>query len=264
MTAQLIGGPTLVLEIDGLRIITDPTFDEPRDYPVMFEADVVHPPHPLCKTAPPARRPEEIGHVDIALVSHDHHEDNLDRKGREFLKAVNKVYTTDLGAKRLGGSAIAVENYASSTYELPDGRAVTITGVPAHHGPDGIWQAVGPVTGFVLTGDIPTTYVGGDNSSVDVAREIAARFPEVELAVLFAGDPGWEELAGGVCITLSGEACVEVSDLWPDALVVPVHYDSWTHFREGADGIKAAFEAAGKAERLRVLTAGEPEVIRFP
>ncbi|MEU1519854.1 MBL fold metallo-hydrolase [Streptomyces sp. NPDC005811] len=261
MTAQLIGGPTLVLEINGLRIITDPTFDEPRDYPVMFEADVVQPPHPLRKTAPPACQPEEIGRVDIALVSHDHHEDNLDRKGREFLKTVSQVYTTETGAKRLGGGAIGVENYTASTYQLPDGRSVTVTGVPAHHGPDGIWQAVGPVTGFVLTGDIPTTYVAGDNSSVDVVREIATRFPDVELAVLFAGNPGWDELADGVCITMSGETCVEVSDLWPDALVVPVHYDSWSHFREGSSGIRAAFSAAGKAGRLHVLTAGEPEVI---
>jgi hypothetical protein len=28
-----VGGPTVVLEIGGLRLVTDPTFDEPGTYP---------------------------------------------------------------------------------------------------------------------------------------------------------------------------------------------------------------------------------------
>lgn len=32
--------------------------------------------------------------------------------------------------------------------------------------------------------------------------------------------------------------------------VVPVHYDSWTHFTEGRDELEAAFTAAGLADRL--------------
>ncbi|OBJ44832.1 hypothetical protein A5630_15620 [Mycolicibacterium mucogenicum] len=256
MTAQLVGGPTLIMEVGGLRIITDPTFDEPRDYPVMFVPDVVQPPRPLCKTEKPAVTPEEVGRIDVALVSHDHHEDNLDRLGRQFLETVEHVFTTNEGAKRLGGRAIGLEDYASVTLDIPGGGTMTVTGVPAHHGPDGIWEAVGPVAGFVLSGDVPTTYISGDNASIEVVREIAARFPDVELAVLFAGNPGWDELADGVCVTMNGESCVEVSDLWPEATVVPVHYDSWDHFREGAEGIAQAFAVSGKEDRLKVLTRG--------
>lgn len=261
LTAQLIGGPTLVIETGGLRIITDPTFDEPRNYPVMFDADVVQPPRPLCKTEPPALKPQEVGQIDVALVSHDHHEDNLDRAGRQFLKGVTHVFTTNEGARRLGNGAVGLEGYASQRVDLPGGGFMTVTGVPAHHGPDGIWQAVGPVAGFVLSGDVPTTYISGDNASVDVARDVASRFPDVQLAVLFAGNPGWEELAGGVCVTMTGETCVEVSNLWPEALVVPAHYDSWDHFREGSDGIQAAFAAAGEEQRLKVLTRGIAETV---
>jgi len=29
----LIGGPTVLIELDGLRMLTDPTFDPPGHYP---------------------------------------------------------------------------------------------------------------------------------------------------------------------------------------------------------------------------------------
>ena len=31
-TLTLIGGPTVLIEFDGLRLLTDPTFDPPGDY----------------------------------------------------------------------------------------------------------------------------------------------------------------------------------------------------------------------------------------
>ena len=46
MSVRVIGGPTAVLEIGGLRLVTDPTFDEPRDYPLGAG-------HALSKTAWP-------------------------------------------------------------------------------------------------------------------------------------------------------------------------------------------------------------------
>ena len=30
---QAVGGPTAILEVGGLRLLTDPTFDPPGDYP---------------------------------------------------------------------------------------------------------------------------------------------------------------------------------------------------------------------------------------
>ena len=45
-TVTLIGGPTALIELSGLRFLTDPTFDDPGDYQL---------PHAtLQKTAKPA------------------------------------------------------------------------------------------------------------------------------------------------------------------------------------------------------------------
>jgi hypothetical protein len=39
----------------------------------------------LHKTVGPAVPPEALGRVDVVLLSHDQHFDNLDRAGRTFL-----------------------------------------------------------------------------------------------------------------------------------------------------------------------------------
>jgi hypothetical protein len=63
---QAVGGPTAILEVGGLRLLTDPTFDPPGDYP--------RPDGPtLVKLAPPALGPDDLGRVDAVLLSHDQH-----------------------------------------------------------------------------------------------------------------------------------------------------------------------------------------------
>ena len=86
----LIGGPTVLIEIAGLRLVTDPTFDGPGDYKL---------PHvTLTKTGNPALQVDDIGVVDAVLLSHDQHADNLDHGGRDFLPKAGRVLTTEAGA----------------------------------------------------------------------------------------------------------------------------------------------------------------------
>ena len=72
----LIGGPTALIEIDGFRLLTDPTFDAPGAYQL---------PHvKLEKLTGPALGADAIGDVDAVLLSHDQHADNLDHFGQGF------------------------------------------------------------------------------------------------------------------------------------------------------------------------------------
>src|SRR5882672_307383 len=91
----LVGGPTALIEVEGFRLLTDPTFDAPGEYRL---------PHvTLKKTASPALAASDVGAVDAVLLSHDQHSDNLDNSGRAFLTEAARVITTVAGAKRLGG-----------------------------------------------------------------------------------------------------------------------------------------------------------------
>ena len=126
--------------------------------------------------------------------------------------------------------------------------------MPALHGP-GAREEVEPVTGqvvgFVLTGEgLPTVYVSGDNASLGLVREIAERFGPVDTAILFAGAPRFPNLFDGAPIVLDSAQAADAAQILGARRVVPVHYDSWTHFTEGRDELVAAFTDAGLLDRL--------------
>jgi L-ascorbate metabolism protein UlaG (beta-lactamase superfamily) len=246
LTVLLVGGPTAVLEYAGLRVLTDPTFDPPGEH----EGG-------LTKLTGPAVGADEVGPIDAVLISHDHHADNLDPGGRAYVADAVRTLTTTAGAERLGGTAIGLEPWASVELERPVGDAVTVTAVPALHGPEGSEPITGPVIGFVLrAADAPTLYVSGDNASVDVVRAIAERLGPIELAVLFAGGVSLPHRFDGAYLTLSAQAAAEAAEVLGARAVVPVHFEGWAHFTQGADDLRAAFEAAGIGERLVVPEPG--------
>jgi L-ascorbate metabolism protein UlaG (beta-lactamase superfamily) len=247
LTLRLVGGPTAVLDYAGLRLLTDPTFDPPGEQA-----------GGLTKLTGPAVAADDVGAIDAVLLSHDHHSDNLDPRGRAFLPRAARTLTTTAGAERLGGNALGLEPWATVELERPDGGAVTVTAVPALHGPEGSEPVTGPVIGFVLASDdVPAVYVSGDNASVDVVRTIAERSGPIELAVLFCGGVSLPSRFDGAYLTLSADNAAQAAAVLGVRAVVPVHFEGWAHFTQGAEELRAAFAAAGLADRLMVPEPGE-------
>ncbi len=251
---QLVGGPTAVLELGGLRLVTDPTFDPPGDYPRPDGAKLV-------KLASPAVTSDDVGPVDAVLLSHDQHADNLDQAGRAFLAKAPLTLTTSSGAQRLAEDGTGVRGLAPWQHvDLPrDGREpVRVTAVPARHGPEGCEPVSGEVTGFVLTApDLPTTYVSGDNAWLGAVEQVASRFAAVDVAVLFTGAARIADRFGGALLTLDSELAAEAARILGASSVIPVHYTGWQHFTEGAPVLRAAFARAGLTDRLVLLAPGE-------
>ncbi|WP_030838187.1 MBL fold metallo-hydrolase [Streptomyces sp. NRRL S-475] len=248
---RVLGGPTAFFEYGGLRFLTDPTFDAPGDY--------ARPGGPLLtKTAPAAATPADLGGVDVVLLSHDEHADNLDTSGRALLAGIPLTLTTPGGGERLGESlgdrVRGLADWEAVELERPGGGTVTVTGVPALHGPgprEQVEAFTGQVVGFVLTGEgLPTVYVSGDNASLDAVREVAGRFAPVDTAVLFAGAPRFPVLFDNQVVVLDSAMAAEATRFLGARRVVPVHYDSWAHFTEGREQLEAAFTAAGLTDRL--------------
>lgn len=235
---RVYGGPTVQFEYGGLRFLTDPAFDGPGDYPRPGGRF-------LTKTAPPVAGPETLGPIDVVLLSHDEHPDNLDNSGRELLTGVPLVLTTPSAAGRLGGTSRGL-----TPWEAVELDNVTVTAVPALHGPEGAEAVMGEVTGFVLTGGgLPTIYVSGDNASLDLVRQIAGRIGPVDTAVLFAGAARTGAFDNAL-LTLDGAQAAEAAAILGARRVVPAHVDSWKHFTQGRDEFVAGFEKAGLAGLL--------------
>ena len=242
---RVLGGPTVLIEYGGLRFLTDPTFDAPGDYPAPSG-------RVLTKTAPPLVGPAELGPVDVVLLSHDQHADNLDHSGRALLAEVPRTLTTASAADRLGGTARALAPWESVELPRPDGGTVTVTGAPGLHGPEGSEPIVGEVMGFVLTSaDLPSVYVSGDNASLDLVQEIADRYAPVDTAVLFAGAPRLPVLDDALLV-LDGTGTARAAQLLDARRVVPAHCDSWAHFTETREDVVKAFTEAGLADRLQL------------
>ena len=214
----------------------------------------------LRKIAGPALSPESLGAIDVVLLSHDHHSDNLDHAGREFLSRAGRVITTVAGSERLGGNAAGLENWSSIRIPASTGGEITITGTPCRHGPAGMDR--GPVTGFVLSwSEQPrkAIYVSGDTVWVEGTAEVEKRL-EISTAVLFMGAALVPEVTRSP-LTMTAADGITASHAFPNAEIVPLHYEGWAHFSESRAVIANAFRAAGMETRLRWLKGGTREAV---
>jgi L-ascorbate metabolism protein UlaG (beta-lactamase superfamily) len=247
LTITLIGGPTALLEIDGFRLLTDPTFDAPGAYQL---------PHvKLEKLSGPALGADAIGNVDAVLLSHDQHADNLDHSGKDFLQRAGRVLTTVAGSKRLGGHAEGLAPWAAAELIGRNGQSLTVTATPARHGPAGIEPLSGDVIGFVVTssksGSRPV-YISGDTVWYDGVAEVARRF-KAGVVLPFAGAA---QTRGPFHLTMDTNDTVETARAFPDAVIVPLHTDGWAHFRQSGGDVKASFDTLGFGSRLKMLVPG--------
>lgn len=246
----VLGGPTAVFDLGGLRIVSDPTFDRPGPHGY------------LTKTAGPAAEESALGPVDVVLVSHDQHPDNLDARGRTFAEAAPLVVTGPLAAGRLGERAVGLPPWSCHRVPRPEGGELTVLAVPAVHGPeDGERDADGnvncEVTGFVLSGEgLPTVYVSGDNASVRTVAEVSRRVPDIGVALLHAGAARVPAKFGGRPLSMDSRRAAAAAAVLGAGIVVPAHYDGWTHFSEGLDEVRLAFDEAGLSSILRVAPHG--------
>ncbi|MGW4944090.1 MBL fold metallo-hydrolase [Actinoplanes sp. NPDC004185] len=249
--ATVLGGPTVVIDVGGLRIVVDPTFDAPGPHGY------------LTKVAGPAAAEAELGAVDLVLVSHDQHPDNLDGRGRAFAAAAPLVLTGPATAGRLGPPAIGLATWAEHAVPRADGGGdLTVRAVPAVHGPeDGERDADGnvncEVTGFVLSGaGLPVIYVSGDNASLRAVADISRRIPDVDVAVLFAGAARVPAKFHGRPLTLDSRRTAAAAAVLGAGMVIPAHYDGWTHFSESGTDLETAFDEAGLSSMLRLRDHG--------
>jgi len=247
-----ISTATMLLEIGSIRLLTDPVFD-PAGGNYYFGYGTSS----RKLTASPIK-PEIIGKTDAVLLSHDQHEDNLDRAGRALLPLARQVLTTSAGAKRLGNNAIGLRSW-QSTVVKSDSFEIKVTAVPARHGSLGSHLIVGETTGFVL--EWPgqkhgALYISGDTVWFNGINEIAHRF-QIGTAILHIGKAGFP-VTGPIHFTFTTREAVRAIKVLNPRTVIPIHYEGWKHFREPRAEAEKQFAAAGMNNIVRWLPLGEP------
>lgn len=250
MKVTHFGTATVLLETDGLRLLTDPVFD-PSGTKHQFA-----PAFPSTKTYATAVDPAALGELDAVLLSHDQHGDNLDAKGREVLASAPRVITTHAAKGRLGADdsrIVALAPFESTRIEK-GATGVKVTATPARHGPPLSLPFVGAVTGFLVeTSDSMRVYITGDTVLFGGVKEVADRF-DVDVAILHLGCASW----GPFRFTMNAREGEAFARAFPRARILPVHYEGWTHFAETRDDVERTFASAGLADRLTWLEPGVP------
>ena len=250
VTLTHIGGPTLLIEAAGLRLLTDPTFDAPgRRYAFGWGTS-------SRKLAGPALDPAALGRIDAVLLTHEHHDDNLDAAGRALLPCAGAVITTASGAAKLGGTARGLAPWESTTLD-----GIEVVATPCRHGPPLSRPLVGDVVGFALRwpgqahGDL---WISGDTVLYRGVRDVA-RGLRIGTAVLHAGGVRFP-VTGPLRYTMTGRDVVELAEAIRPRTLVPLHYEGWSHFRDGRAGVERALAAAPDALRagVRWLPLGAP------
>lgn len=251
LAVGLVGGPTMVIDYGGLRLVTDPTFDAPSS-----------PDGRLVKLEGPAVTADVVGTADAVLLSHEAHFDNFDLSGRDYAAEAGRTITGLHAAERVKGNVTGLEPWQTAELTRPTGEKVTITAVPADHGPaDGLrdeWDNINcEVVGFVVTSTgLPSIYVSGDNASIERVREVASAFPQIDIAILFTGAARVDFKEQGRPLTLTAERAADAALILGSPRIVPAHFRGWNHFSQGPDDMISAFEDAGIRERLQVPEPG--------
>ena len=242
-----IGGPTVLIEVGGWRLLTDPTFDPPgRSYRFGWGTG-------SRKLAGPSVAPAELGPIDAVLLSHDHHDDNLDPAGRALLPSAGVVVTTHAGAGRLGAGARGLGPWETMRLAVPGKTTIEVMATPCRHGPPGSRPIVSRVIGFALRWDGQqhgALWITGDTVLYDEVRAVPERV-DVGTALLHLGGVQFP-VTGPIRYTMTADDAVELCGLIRPHTAIPIHCEGWKHFRQGRDAIERAFAAAPEDVRSRV------------
>jgi len=195
---RFIGHSTVLLDLDGVRILTDPFLRSSLG--------------PLERHGP-VPTPHSLGRIDIVLISHDH-PDHFDQRSLRSIPG----RPTAVVARGLG--AVAGEALGGEVVELTDGEEVvlgklTIRAVHANHWMTPRGRRVRPI-GYVLDAGA-SVYFAGDTGRFEAMRRLADR---VDVALL----PVWTwgpHLGPG---HLGPRAAAEVIRDMRPRVALPIHW----------------------------------------
>jgi L-ascorbate metabolism protein UlaG (beta-lactamase superfamily) len=252
-----LGHSSMLLEIDGLRVLIDPVWDEraaPSKWigPKRFFA--------------PTLSLEQMPAIDAVLISHDH----FDHLGKATIQQLSRLETfaktqwvTSLGVgkllERLGVAAARIAELDWTQSVALANQSCTITSLPARHFSgrslfnrfETLWAS------FVIKGKDHTVYYGADSGWWEGFAEIGAAYGPFDLTMLEIG--AFNELWKDIHMGPDGAARAYEALGGPDraGLLMPIH---WGLFDLALHGWRQPIERLSEiaVEREWPLFAPEP------
>jgi len=218
MKIQLIRHATLLLHIDGNRILVDPMLSGAGAMPAVPGVANTQD-NPLV--ALPID-PSLLMNMDAILLTHTHR-DHFDVAAMEVLPKNIPLFCQPEDADKI--AAAGFKNIQTIN-EATEWEGIHIYRTGGQHGTGSIGESMGPVSGFILEAqDQPSLYICGDTIWCPEVESALEKY-QPRIIVCFAGAA---RFSGGDPITMDKEDIVNVCRQAPDAKVIVVHMEAWNH-----------------------------------
>ncbi len=214
-----LGHSTMLLEIDGYRVLTDPVWG-PRASPSTLLGPKRFHPVPVALPSMPR--------VDAVVISHDHY-DHLDYPTIKVLAKTDVPFVTSLGVgAHLEAWGVPAQRITEldwwQTHTVPN-TGLGITAAPSQHFSgrglrdrnSTLWSSM------VIRGGRHAVFFSGDTGLTTQYREIAARLGPFDLVMLEIGafHPAWGD------IHLGPENAVKALQLLGGGNFLPIHWGTF-------------------------------------
>lgn len=246
-----MGHSTLLIEIDGKRILTDPIWSERCSPSTLFGPVRFHsPPIPL----------DELPQIDIVLISHDHY-DHLDKETVISLSKTGTLFVVPLGVGshlenwKIDPSQIVELDWWES-FKASD-KGINFTATPARHfSGRGLTNRYSTLwASWVIISPNHRVYFSGDTGPFPGFSEIGEKFGpfDVTLIKIAAYDRAWPE------VHINPEQAVDAHIALKGKLLIPIHWGTFNlAYHDWFEPANRVVEAAEKnAIRLAIPRFGE-------
>ncbi|HET9642229.1 MAG TPA: MBL fold metallo-hydrolase, partial [Burkholderiaceae bacterium] len=220
LRATWLGHSTVLVEIGGVRILTDPVWG-PRASPLAMAGPKRFQPVPVAL--------HDMPPVDVVIVSHDHY-DHLDYPTIRALAKTDVPFITSLGVgAHLEGWGVQPGRITEldwwETYELPKG-GVTVTAAPSQHFSGRALHTRNATlwSSFVMRSARHGVFFSGDTGLTSEYGAIAAKLGHFDLVMLEIGafHPAWGD------IHLGPENALKAHAFLGSGLLLPVHWATFS------------------------------------
>jgi L-ascorbate metabolism protein UlaG (beta-lactamase superfamily) len=189
LRATWVGHASVLVEIDGLRVLVDPIWSE-RCSPLGFVGPVRFHPPPMAL--------EELPLIDAVLISHDHY-DHLDAATVVALARRGAHFAVPLGVgahlEHWGVPATQVTDL--DWYESVTIKGLRLTATPARHysgrsihTDSTLWAS------WAIGGPVHRVFFSGDSGYSERFREVGEKLGPFDLTLVKIGacDPTWQQI----------------------------------------------------------------------
>lgn len=251
-TVTWIGHSTLLVQMHGINILTDPHWGE-RASPVGFAGP--------RRVVAPGIRFEDLPPIHVVLISHDHY-DHLDEATVDRLARVHRpTFFVPLGIKAWLADRGIAQVVELDWWEEASYGPLRLASTPAQHSSGrGLHdQNLRLWCSWVVLGANRRFFFAGDTGYFDGLAEIGRRYGPFDLAAIpIGGYSSWESEHPN---HVNPEEAVQAFEDVRGGLLTPVHWGTFTMNREPVNEppSRALAEALrrGIEERIAPLSPGQ-------